>query len=101
MKSSSLSIDRSRAATLAAALAFALAIGTDGKAQVKQGYKEAPTRRVESATKNAYCEDSKRLFRACYIPCVKSYQSDLGNVVNHCNAECHSELAWVNYLCRK
>lgn len=58
-------------------------------------------RRVESKTRSAYCEDSKRVFRACYIPCAKAYEADMGRVVNHCNVECNSELVWVNYLCRK
>ena len=101
MKNTRSPMPKWHASLLAASLAFALGFGVDASAQVKQGFKEAPIRRVESATKNTYCEDSKRLFKACYIPCLKSYESDLGKVVNHCNAECHSELAWVNYLCRK
>lgn len=76
-------------------------------AQVPQGFKEAPQRRIESVTKNAYCEKSKGWYRACYIPCVKKTSKvqtskvPMSHAVNHCNANCQNELVWANYLCRR
>lgn len=69
--------------------------------EAKQGFKEAPQRRVQSKTKNAYCEESKSWYRACYIPCVNKSKSPISHAVNHCNANCENELVWLNYLCRR
>ncbi len=86
-------------ATLAALLAVMGCAGAG--AQTPQGFKEAPQRRIESKTKNAYCEEAKGWYRACYLPCVKSRQNPISHTVNHCNAACRNELVWANYLCRK
>ncbi len=71
-------------------------------AQAQQGFKEAPQRRIESTTKNAYCEKAKGWYRACYIPCAKKTSKvPMSHAVNHCNANCQNELVWANYLCRR
>lgn len=85
--------------TLAVALAAVCGVGAAEEA--KQGFKEAPQRRVQSKTKNAYCEESKSWYRACYLPCVNKSKSPISHAVNHCNANCQNELVWLNYLCRK
>ena len=90
-----------RPSTVLLPLLAALALGCCApSALAKQGFKEAPTRRVESKTTNTYCEDAKRAFRACYIPCAKAGHKSIGHVTNHCNVACDNELTWVNYLCR-
>lgn len=87
-------------AAMTALAALALACAAPVSAETPLGFKEAPGRRVESKSRNPYCEDAKRAYRSCYIPCSKGGHTSIGHVTNHCNVTCNNELVWVNYLCR-
>lgn len=95
--------DASMTMALAALLGAACCLLADAQAQTQavQGFKEAPQRRVQSKTKNVYCEEAKGWYRACYIPCAKSSKAPISHAVNHCHANCENELVWLNYLCRR
>ena len=91
---------RSQTAWLGTLAMLALACSVQAGAETPKGFKEAPGRRVESKTSNPYCEDAKRAYRTCYIPCAKGGHTSISHITNHCTSVCNNELVWVNYLCR-